>query len=182
MMAPQASPVVLAISGPKDSGKTHLIESLVRVLHDEDIRLAVVKHDAHAHMKVDHEGKDSWRYAEAGAPRVGLVGPLGRVVIDRSRPFLQDDDAGAALRNLFDDVDLVIAEGFKDHALPRIKLIRTGEGPATHVAFEPTAVRDDEVNATTAEQLSLERCVQFIHRLLLGEQSPLGADAPVNRD
>ena len=171
MTTTPTSPVVLAISGPKDSGKTHLIEGLIRVLRDRGVRVAVVKHDAHAHMKIDHEGKDSWRYAEAGAERVGLVGPLGRVTIDRSRPFLQDHDADAALGELFQDVQLVLAEGFKDHTLPRIKLIRTGEGPATRVAFEATPVRDDEVNATAAEDLSLDRCVEFIHRLLLGEQS-----------
>ncbi|MCK9517871.1 MAG: molybdopterin-guanine dinucleotide biosynthesis protein B [Dehalococcoidia bacterium] len=159
-------PIVCAVSGPKNSGKTFLIEQLVQELARRDVDFAVAKHDAHAHMAMDHEGKDSWRYREAGAPRVAVIGPLGQVRLDFSAPFAKEACARTALEGLFPGVDLVVAEGFKDHPLPRIKLVTTAAGPATHVVFRAEPALDTELAPDDAVPLTLDVCLQFIEELL----------------
>ena len=64
--------VELGIVGAKDSGKTTLIEHLVRYLVDNGIRVATVKHTSHSH-RFDTPGKDSHRHREAGALLTGVV-------------------------------------------------------------------------------------------------------------
>ena len=56
---------VIAFAAYSGTGKTTLIEKLVRELKNRGLRLAVIKHDGHK-FEIDHEGKDSWRFAKAG--------------------------------------------------------------------------------------------------------------------
>lgn len=165
-MSSDRRPLVLAVSGSKNAGKTHLVEQLIAELVARGVDLAVVKHDAHAHMKIDYEGKDTWRYRQAGAPRIGVIGPLGRVVMDYSQPFLTGQPAEEAIQRLFPDVVLILVEGFKDHALPRIKLFAAHEGPATHVAFRREPARDEEIGPVESVPLTLDACLEFIETML----------------
>ena len=57
---------VLGFAAYSGTGKTTLIEQIIPRLKNEGIRLAVIKHDAHG-LKFDKEGKDSWRFSNAGA-------------------------------------------------------------------------------------------------------------------
>lgn len=58
--------VELGIVGAKNSGKTTVIELLVKYLVEQGIRVATVKHTSHSH-RFDTPGKDSHRHREAGA-------------------------------------------------------------------------------------------------------------------
>ena len=60
---------VFAFSGFSGSGKTTLIEKLIPVFKRRGYRVAVIKHDAHD-FEIDKEGKDTYRFREAGADRV----------------------------------------------------------------------------------------------------------------
>ena len=55
----------IAIAAYSGTGKTTLIERLP-ALRSRGLRVAVVKHDGHR-FDIDHEGKDSWRFTQAGA-------------------------------------------------------------------------------------------------------------------
>ena len=57
---------VISFVGRKNSGKTTYISALIPALEAAGIRVAVVKQHKHD-VPVDIEGKDSWRYAQAGA-------------------------------------------------------------------------------------------------------------------
>ena len=57
---------VIAFSAWSGTGKTTLIEKLIRELKGRGLRIAVIKHDGHS-FDIDHEGKDSWRFTKAGA-------------------------------------------------------------------------------------------------------------------
>jgi len=59
-------PPVVGVCGYSGAGKTTLIESLIPVLRQEGLSVAVVKHDAHG-LSVDSRGKDSDRFYRAGA-------------------------------------------------------------------------------------------------------------------
>ena len=103
-MAPVFS--FLAWSG---TGKTTYLESLVAELKARGKRVAVVKHDAHR-LDLDREGKDSWRFARAGADIVAASDNEKCAVIEY-RPASLDD-----ILARLTDVDLVLVEGWHDDA------------------------------------------------------------------
>ncbi|MBN8216929.1 MAG: molybdopterin-guanine dinucleotide biosynthesis protein B [Spirochaetes bacterium] len=115
-------PFVLGICGYSGSGKSTLIEGLVPVFRGLDLRVAVVKHDAHA-PSVDAPGKDSDRFFRAGAD-VWLRSP-GENFSRRHGP---GEDLGACLARLERDYDVILVEGHKDAPLPSKIWLRAEDG------------------------------------------------------
>jgi len=64
---------VIGFVGPSSTGKTSLLEGVVRVLQQRGIELGVVKHSCHE-VETDKPGKDSARLYAAGAEAVVLAG------------------------------------------------------------------------------------------------------------
>ena len=109
---------VVAFSG---TGKTTMLEQLVRELKSCGIRLAVVKHDAHD-FEIDKEGKDSWRFSKAGADVVAIAsGTKAAIMENRYIPFEE-------IISRITDVDLIITEGYKTGSYPKIALRRAETG------------------------------------------------------
>jgi molybdopterin-guanine dinucleotide biosynthesis protein MobB len=113
---------VVAFSG---TGKTTLIEKLIAELRSRGLRVAVIKHDAHE-FEIDREGKDSWRFTQAGAEITAVVSATKAAIME-NRPIGLDDLFGKIT-----DVDLIITEGFKTGPWPKIAVHReaTGKGLA----------------------------------------------------
>lgn len=137
----------LAVVGYSDSGKTTLIEGLVAELCRRGYRIGTVKHDAHS-FEIDHEGKDSWRHRYAGAQVVVIASRQGLATIEtRSRePEL------AEILSRFEAVDLVIVEGFKKSALPKIVMHRPSQSCGLVCAQDPqvfAVVSDGWVDSAT---------------------------------
>jgi molybdopterin-guanine dinucleotide biosynthesis adapter protein len=123
----KARRVVSFVAAASNSGKTTLIEKVVAVLKARGLRIAVVKH-ASAGFDLDRPGKDSWRFQQAGADTVILVGPGTLALVKKT----EHDAALAELEELTRDVDLVIHEGFKTSAQNKIEVFRqdvSGERP-----------------------------------------------------
>jgi len=116
--APRIVSFVAASSG---SGKTTLIEKVVGILKGRGLRVAVIKH-ASKGFELDREGKDSWRFQQAGAETVILAGPDRLALMKRTtaEPGLDE------LVRLAGDVDIVIVEGFKRSTVNRIEVFRHG--------------------------------------------------------
>ena len=169
--------LLVAVSGPKNSGKTHLLELLIDELVTANRSFAVVKHDAHAHMKVDHPGKDSWRFRQAGAARLAVIGPLGTVRLDYSVPFTDRDEIDR-LVSLFPEAELVLAEGFKDHLLPRIKLIGERDRPAERMLLSALPVTDSGLLSESPLPISVGVCLAFIDGLARQIAGPAHARLP----
>lgn len=113
---------MVCIVGWSKTGKTSLIEGLLRELGKRGWRVAAVKHHPHWEA-LGPPGKDTTRFLEAGAGASVLVGPPG---FEISVPL-----RGATLEELLpwlSGFDLVIAEGFKGSPYPKIE-VRGGEGP-----------------------------------------------------
>jgi molybdopterin-guanine dinucleotide biosynthesis protein B len=109
------------IAASSNSGKTTLIEKVVRILKARGLRVAVIKH-ASKGFDLDRPGKDSWRFREAGADTVVLLGPDSVAVMKRpvTQPALEE------LAPFVDDADIVIREGFKLDGPNRIEVFRSG--------------------------------------------------------
>ncbi|HET9597408.1 MAG TPA: molybdopterin-guanine dinucleotide biosynthesis protein B, partial [Anaeromyxobacteraceae bacterium] len=117
-MSPRARrPPVLAFSGASGSGKTTLLVKLLPALAARGLAVAALKGSGHRHA-FDRPGKDSARLRAAGARAVALASPHEVAFFG---PPVQS--VGALLR-LLPPVDLVVAEGFRRAALPRVEVHR----------------------------------------------------------
>lgn len=110
----------VAVCGVKNSGKTTLIERLVRIFAQQGLRVAVIKHDGHEFC-CDVPGTDSDRYMCSGA--------YGSVVFSEDHLCLQRKNLPVEplrLFALFPEADLIFVEGMKASTLPKIECIRCG--------------------------------------------------------
>ena len=114
---------VIGVIGYKNSGKTGLIED---ILKHSDKRIAVIKHTKED-VEVDREGSDTYRVSNAGSV-VTVLASDSKTVFFTNRMDLEQ-----ILAELFNyDVDFVIIEGFKEALkrlnIPKIVMLRDGEG------------------------------------------------------
>ncbi|WP_386697874.1 molybdopterin-guanine dinucleotide biosynthesis protein B [Lonepinella sp. MS14436] len=111
----------LGITGYSGSGKTTLLEKLLPKLTALGLKVAVIKH-SHHNAQVDKQGKDSWRMKEVGASQVIMAcDQRWALMTETSKP-----ESFAYLVRQFDPqlTDLVLIEGFKQEAIPKILLHR----------------------------------------------------------
>lgn len=112
---------ILGIVGWKNSGKTTLVEALVREMTARGLRISTVKHAHHA-FDIDVPGKDSYRHREAGAHEVIVASGQRWALMHELRNVPQPplDDLIAKLA----PCDLVLVEGFKHGRHPKIEVAR----------------------------------------------------------
>ena len=113
--------VVSFVAASSNSGKTTLIEKIVPILKARGLRVAVIKH-ASGGFDLDKPGKDSWRFQQAGADSVILVGP-DRVALMKK---IKHAPSPEELELLAGDVDIALYEGFKESAKNKIEVFRHG--------------------------------------------------------
>lgn len=109
------------VAASSGSGKTTLIEKILPILKARGLRVAVVKH-ASKGFDMDRPGKDSWRFRQAGADAVMLVGPAQMALIRSMHGMPSREE----IERLVGDVDIVMLEGFKTNALNKIEVFREG--------------------------------------------------------
>jgi molybdopterin-guanine dinucleotide biosynthesis protein MobB len=117
-------PEVVSFVGTSGSGKTTLLEKVIPELVRRGVRVGAVKHDAHR-FEIDHPGKDSYRLAAAGAAVTLVSSPEKLALVRRheTAPPIEE-----ILKTYFGDVDLVLVEGFKRSALPKVEVHRRERG------------------------------------------------------
>ena len=124
-----ASPMkVVGFAGESGAGKTGLVEQLIGQLKARGLRVSVVKH-AHHSFDVDQPGKDSWRHREAGAFEV-VVASDKRLVLQRQFEQLATLSPHHLIAELYEGVDWVLVEGFKDSDLLKVEVWRPSTGKA----------------------------------------------------
>ena len=116
---------LFGIAGWSGCGKTTLMERLIPALAGEGWRVGVVKH-AHHNFDTDLPGKDSYRFRQAGA-RAVLAGSSRRWALIRELGEGEPEpDVWEQAGRLFAEggCDLVLAEGFKRAAIPKLEVWR----------------------------------------------------------
>lgn len=111
---------VVSIVGKSNSGKTTLIERLIPSLKARGYKVGAIKHDAHF-FDIDHEGKDTWRMTRAGADNV-VISSKGKIAMIKTVD--SEKNLNEIIYWLFEDVDIVITEGYKASDNPKIEVIR----------------------------------------------------------
>ncbi len=113
-------PQMISIVGKSGSGKTTLIEKLIPELKRRGYRIGTVKHTHHT-IEADKKGKDSARHREAGADTV-ILAAQKQIFMVKDMPC----DSLDSLEIYFQDMDLVITEGYKNEKRPKIEVFRMG--------------------------------------------------------
>lgn len=99
--------MIVCFSGASGSGKTTVIESVVRELSKKGWDVGAIKHTHHK-IELDKKGKDTMRMREAGAKNVCIASKGGCFM------FLgKSVSSPEELEDIFSDADIIIAEGFK---------------------------------------------------------------------
>ncbi len=111
---------VIGVAGFKNSGKTTLVEGLVRELSARGWCVSTVKH-AHHSFDIDHEGRDSFRHRKAGAREVAVVARERWAIIHESASG-EDPACLEEMLARMSPCDLVIVEGYKGGRHPKIEV------------------------------------------------------------
>ena len=128
---------VYGVVGWKNSGKTTLMERLVSEITGRGFTVSTIKH-AHHVFDVDRPGKDSYRHREAGAREV-LVASGARWALMRELREEEEPPLEQLLARLA-PVDLVLIEGYKRDAHPKVEAHRAETG-APLIASEDSTVK-----------------------------------------
>lgn len=124
-------PILGIVAAGSNAGKTTMITQLIPALAAHQIRVSVVKH-AHHLFDIDHVGKDSYNIREAGAVQT-LIASSKRWALMTEMERTPDNDGEANLETLLAQLDnryadLILVEGFKLAAIPKIEVHRPSLG------------------------------------------------------
>jgi molybdopterin-guanine dinucleotide biosynthesis adapter protein len=116
---------IFGLAGWSGSGKTTLIAALIPQLVARGLTVSTIKH-AHHQFDIDRPGKDSWRHRQAGAREVMVASSRRWALMHELRgapePLLED------LVARMSPVDLLLVEGWKRHAHPKLEVYRPSLG------------------------------------------------------
>ncbi|EGR2719911.1 bifunctional molybdopterin-guanine dinucleotide biosynthesis adaptor protein MobB/molybdopterin molybdotransferase MoeA [Vibrio parahaemolyticus] len=117
---------ILGFAAYSGTGKTTLLEALLPKLTKAGLRIGMLKH-AHHNFDVDKPGKDSYRLRKAGASQM-LIASRNRFALMTETPEAEAEFEYLLTRFDEDKLDVVLVEGCKNIAFPKIELHREEVG------------------------------------------------------
>jgi len=128
---------VIGVAGFKNSGKTTLVEKLVRHLTGLGYSVSTVKH-AHHSFDIDHEGRDSFRHRKAGASEVAVISRERSAIIHELRG--EEPPPLSRVLARLQPCDLVIVEGYKRDGHDKIEVRNLALNHPVLAGVDPTVV------------------------------------------
>ncbi|MDI6894091.1 MAG: molybdopterin-guanine dinucleotide biosynthesis protein B [Bacillota bacterium] len=115
---------MFGVTGTSGSGKTTLLEALIRVMRDRGWRVVALKHTPGG-FSLDRPGKDSWRFARAGAEAVLLHSPQNWALLGQPGHPLDPSRLGVALAAFYRSLglpppDVILVEGHHGLDIPSV--------------------------------------------------------------
>ena len=134
---------IFGVIGWKNSGKTTLMARLLEEFTTRGLTVSAIKH-AHHRFDIDHPGRDSYKFREAGARQVALVSPkrwaLMHELRDEEKPDFEE------ILSHIGPCDLVLVEGYKGGPFPKIEA-RSNRS----LTQEPLSDDDQQIVAIASE-------------------------------
>jgi molybdopterin-guanine dinucleotide biosynthesis protein B len=127
---------VLSIVGWSGSARTSLLVAVLPLLRDAGLSVSTIKH-AHQGFDMDQPGKDSDRHRLAGAHEVLIASSRRWALLHNT------GGTGSTLPDLLarmEPVDLVLVDGFRSHAFPKLEVFRPVLGKPSLWDHEPEVV------------------------------------------
>ena len=157
---------IFGFAGWSGSGKTTLIDRLIPRFAAQGLMVSLIKH-AHHEFDIDQPGKDSFLHREAGCQEVLITSTVRWALMHelRGAAELTLDQALAHISRC----DLVLVEGFKAAAIPKLEVYRESVGKPLLHPKDPNilAVATDSPLATTLPLFGMhdaEAICAFIER------------------
>jgi len=145
---------VFGLAGWSGSGKTTLLTALIPELVSRGVTVSTIKH-AHHEFDIDQPGKDSWVHRQAGASEVMVASSRRFALMHelRGAPEPSLDELAARMA----PVDLLLVEGFKREAHPKLEVHRPSVGKPFLYPDDPhiVAIASDTVLAAPLPVLPL---------------------------
>ncbi len=127
----------VAFTGPSGSGKTTLVEKLSKILI-EDREVAIIKHDPKDKAIFDKQGKDSYKFSKTGAEVVVASSTRTTYFSKRNKELNE-------IIKMFNHFDILLVEGLKTLALPRIAIFRN-EIEESYLSYSEAIAIDNTIN------------------------------------
>jgi molybdopterin-guanine dinucleotide biosynthesis protein MobB len=171
---------IVGLAGWSGSGKTTLITKLIPCLIARGVKVSTLKH-AHHGFDLDQPGKDSFFHRAAGATEVIISSAKRWAILHELREEPEWDLR--ALVNKMAPVDLVLVEGFKRDAFPKLEIYRAENG-------KPLIHPDDPYIVAIASDVALPQArltvvdlnnIEAIADLLLKSAIPLSTASAASR-
>ena len=122
--APAPAVPAIAFIGYQNSGKTTLVEKVIAEFTRRGLRVGSLKHHGHHGFDIDVPAKDTWRHHQAGSKHVGLICATRWAEYADTRE--EDEMPARELLSRYNDVDVVIIEGYKTEGFDNIVVARSG--------------------------------------------------------
>ena len=137
--------LAVAFTGPSNSGKTTLILKVARkLIHEQQLKVAIIKHDPKDKARFDVEGKDSYKFYQTGA-EVVVTSP------NRTTYFSHRQKSLDEIIDMVNDFDYLLVEGLKYLPLPRIGIFR-GELDESYFSYIKAVAIDDTIDKSLVPQ------------------------------
>jgi Molybdopterin-guanine dinucleotide biosynthesis protein len=117
---------ILSFVGYHNSGKTTLIEYIIKSFQDK-YKIAYIKHDPKGHAVFDKENSDT--------SRILNINHQSAILSKDTFVLYQKPKTIEEAIEFFKDYDLIILEGFKYMAFPKIK-VGNIKGPLENIVYE----------------------------------------------
>ncbi|CAN5678422.1 molybdopterin-guanine dinucleotide biosynthesis protein B [soil metagenome] len=163
-MSAPSSPVIVAVTGWKNSGKTTFLVALAAELKRRGSRVASVKH-GHHEFEVDEAGRDSWRHFHEGEVEAVMMIARGKIAIIARA--VEEPDPETLIRRHFSDegYDFVLVEGYKHGVFPKLEIhrVKVNASPIYDAADREAAARylalitDQPINNVGCPIIRLDR-------------------------
>lgn len=165
---------IIGLAGWSGSGKTTLITKLIPRLLARGLRVSTLKH-AHHGFDLDKPGKDSFVHRVAGATEVIISSARRWAILHELREEPEWNMADLVAK--MSPVDLVLVEGFKRDAFPKLEVHRTENGKPLLHPDDPHIVAvacDTALPAASVPVVDLND-IDMIADLLLKHAVPINA-------
>ena len=158
---------VIGIFGWKNVGKTHFATGIIKLLVSKGYKVGSIKH-AHHDFDIDQPGTDSFKHRKAGS---------SQVIISSSRRWAKIiENSNKKEKNLdeliaeFQDIDIVVVEGFKKEKHPKIEILGKNLQKINREIKNVIAIISDELSdlrIPVFKKNDIESLVEFIIKKFL---------------
>jgi len=158
---------IIGITGRKDVGKTHYASLIIKLLVKMGYKVGSVKH-AHNDFDIDKPGTDSFKHREAGSSQVIISSSKRWVNIIENNN--KNEKNLEELIKEFQDIDIIVVEGFKRENHPKIEILGKGLKNINKEINKVIAIVSDELLDTSIpvfKKNDNERLVAFIIKKIL---------------
>ena len=158
---------VIGIVGWKDVGKTYLVTEIIKLLVAKNYRVGSIKH-AHHDFNIDKPGTDSFKHRESGSSQVIISSSKRWAKINENI-----DNREKSLKELieeFENIDIIIVEGFKNEIHPKIEIITNNVEISNSKINNVIAIVSDVMlnsNTPVFKKNEIKSLVEFIIKKIL---------------